>query len=54
MLTCGSAAREACVIDFLNRFKDDSLIGAVADPSAAMELATTGNPPKMGPQKTGS
>jgi hypothetical protein len=36
-------------LDYLNQFKKGSLIGAVADPKPAMELAETIKPPKLEP-----
>ncbi len=37
------------ILDYLNQFKKGALIGAVADPIPAMELAEPPNPPKLEP-----
>ena len=42
------------ILDYLNRFKKGSLIGAVADPKPPMELAQTTNPPKLDPARPAS
>jgi small-conductance mechanosensitive channel len=42
------------ILDYLNQFKDGSLIGAVADPKAAMELSEAAHPPKLEPATTHS
>jgi small-conductance mechanosensitive channel len=42
------------ILDYLNRFKKGSLIGAVADPKPPMELAETTNPPKLEPATSAS
>jgi small-conductance mechanosensitive channel len=40
------------ILDYLNQFKDGSLIGAVADPKAAMELPEAARPLKLEPATT--
>jgi small-conductance mechanosensitive channel len=42
------------ILDYLNQFKKGSLIGAVADPKAPLELAGTTNPPKLEPATSAS
>jgi small-conductance mechanosensitive channel len=42
------------VLHYLNQFKKGSLIGAIADPEPAIELAETANPPDLEPQMRAS
>jgi hypothetical protein len=42
------------ILDYLNQFKDGSLIGVVADPKVAMESSEAVHPPKLEPATTQS
>jgi hypothetical protein len=40
------------ILDYLNKYRKGSLIGAVADPKPAIELLETPNPPNLEPAPT--